>query len=391
MIDWLKRANDSIKRESGKIKNNHNKQAFLQRVSSLRARGSNPRTIAKHSFFLRYYMELLNKDYDKATREDVEMVMGSIEASNYAEATKVNFRAVLKSFYKYSMGEDMMYPKCVAWVKVEKKTKPEFKYEILTEEEISKIIHASDSIRNRAIISLLYDSGIRVGELINLKVKDVNLNADLAHITVDGKTGMRRIPIFFSASYIANYLNSTKKERDEPLFTGEANWAIRKEALDRAAIAKVLRIASKKAGITRRIYPHLFRHSRASYYANKLTEQQLKVYFGWTGDSRMAATYVHLSGRDVDNAMKQANGIKVENRTETTLKSKNCQRCQLQNELDSKYCNRCGLPLDEKLLVETQNKEDTMKQAIAEALKDPKAIEEIVHTYLLMKAKKGKV
>jgi len=105
----------------------------------------------------------------------------------------------------------------------------------------------------------------------------------------------------------------------------------------------------------------------------------------------MAATYVHLSGRDIDNAVLQANGVKVDNSMmEPKLKVKVCRRCQFSNPIESKYCNRCGAPLDETLIMEVRDKETDIKQAIAEALKDPKAIEEIVHTYLMMQANKGK-
>ena len=156
-----------------------------------------------------------------------------------------------------------------------------------------------------------------------------------------------------------------------------------------AGLGKMVKEVAAKAGIQKRVYPHLFRHSRASYYANKLTEQQLKAFFGWTGGSQMAATYVHLSGRDIDNAVLQANGAKVDNSiTEPKLKVKVCPRCQFSNPMESKYCNRCGAPLDETLIVEVQNKETNIKQAIAEVLKDPKVIEDVVHSYLLMQVKK---
>lgn len=105
----------------------------------------------------------------------------------------------------------------------------------------------------------------------------------------------------------------------------------------------------------------------------------------------MASTYVHLSGGDIDNAVLQANGVKLsQEEIAPKLTVKTCNRCQFQNSVDSKYCNRCGLPLDERIMMEAQSRETDMKQAIAEALKDPKAIEEIVHAYLMMQVKKEK-
>ena len=74
----------------------------------------------------------------------------------------------------------------------------------------------------------------------------------------------------------------------------------------------MLHVTAIRAGIAKRVNPHSFRHARASNLANFLTEAQMKEYLGWVGDSRMASTYVHLSGRNIDNALFKLNGIKTE-------------------------------------------------------------------------------
>ena len=94
-------------------------------------------------------------------------------------------------------------------------------------------------------------------------------------------------------------------------------------------------------------------------------------------------------GRDIDNAVMQANGVKIpENTIEPRLKVQTCSKCRTPNGIDFSYCTRCGSPLDIVTVLNAQKTESSMKDAIAEALKDPKAIEEIVHSYLLLQAKK---
>jgi integrase/recombinase XerD len=116
-------------------------------------------------------------------------------------------------------------------------------------------------------------------------------------------------------------------------------------------IYATLKKIAKRAGIQKKIYPHLFRHSRATALANKLTESQMKEHFGWVQGSDMAATYVHLSGRDVDNAFLKIHGlVPVENSQEDKLKLKTCQRCKEHNSPSSKFCTKCGLPLDEQMI-----------------------------------------
>ncbi|MFH1978457.1 MAG: hypothetical protein ABIJ92_03970 [Candidatus Aenigmatarchaeota archaeon] len=62
----------------------------------------------------------------------------------------------------------------------------------------------------------------------------------------------------------------------------------------------------------------------------------------------MASTYVHLSGRDVDNAILELNGIKEKTEENGNgFKVKKCPRCRVNSDPSSKYCNRCGMILDD--------------------------------------------
>ena len=65
----------------------------------------------------------------------------------------------------------------------------------------------------------------------------------------------------------------------------------------------------------------------------------------WVGDSRMAATYVHLSGRNVDNTFFKLNGIKTDdevNEEERPLKATRCERCREINSPTNRFCSKCG-------------------------------------------------
>ncbi len=362
----------------------------------LKAKQSNIRTVIKHLYHIRRFFRLLKnpkKDFKELTKDDIQAAMARMEDTEYGAETKRNIKVVVKAFWKHLKGDDEFYPPEVRWIKTAGggagRKLPE---DLLTEDEIRNMINKASTLRNKAIIALLYDTGCRIGELLNMRKKDVELNTTPAHVLLDGKTGPRIVPIIFSAPYVAQYINFiSEKKSTEPLWTVYNNGKDTDRKSDYAGIRKMLKDIALKAKIGKRIHPHLFRHSRATSYANKLTEQQLKHMFGWTGGSKMAATYVHMSGRDIDNAVLQANGLKpLENLVGSELKAKVCPRCQFQNTMESKYCNRCALPLDAQQAMEAQSKEADIKQAIAEALKDPKAIEEIVHAYLLMQGKKGK-
>jgi rubredoxin len=88
--------------------------------------------------------------------------------------------------------------------------------------------------------------------------------------------------------------------------------------------------------------PHHFRHSRATKLANEFTEAQLCEWFGWVQGSDVPAKYVHLSGRDIDNAYGQLHGFEPEEESEQEPAVRECPRCEELNEPDAAYCQRCG-------------------------------------------------
>ncbi|MCI0564101.1 MAG: hypothetical protein MN733_36965 [Nitrososphaera sp.] len=138
----------------------------------------------------------------------------------------------------------------------------------------------------------------------------------------------------------------------------------------------ILQRLARVAGIKKRVNPHVFRHSRATYLANHLTEAQMKEYFGWIQASDMAAVYVHLSGRDVDNAVLKVYGITKEQETEKSiLTPKTCDRCQLRNPSDNKFCSRCGITLDTETMnqiIKSDLNRNSADSVMERLLGDPK-------------------
>lgn len=159
--------------------------------------------------------------------------------------------------------------------------------------------------RDRALILLIYETGGRIGEILSLSLRAISFDKYGAILTVGGKTGGRRIRI--TAGALAEWLNHhpANDDPDSPLWTSFDEVAS-KRRLEYGALRKMLSTIGRRCGKKKRVNPHSFRHARASNLANVPTEAQMKEYLGWVGDSRMAATYVHLSGRNVDNALFQA-------------------------------------------------------------------------------------
>ena len=188
--------------------------------------------------------------------------------------------------------------------------------------------------------------------------------------------------------YLTHYLDTIKAIRPEdPLFLDKV-WNDKKQTITYPALRMMLKKAANRAGIRKRVYLYLTRHSVITRNANKLTRSQQERISGWRPGSEMPAVYEHLSDSDVDDAILKANGMAPREEDKGGPAVQKCPRCELINSLYQKYCGRCGSALDIKTSLEEQKHESAMKDAVAEALKDPKAIEEIVHAYLLMQTKK---
>ena len=220
---------------------------------------------------------------------------------------------------------------------------------MLTEDDIKKLINEADNSRDKAFVAVLYETGCRIGEISELKIKNISFDDIGARLSINGKTGPRRIRIISSVPYLTEWINMHPMKDDMNSWV----WITMKEKkqLKYEGIRKLLIKLKKKSGVKRAVNPHNFRHSRATYLAQYLTEAQMKEYLGWTQSSEMASVYVHLSGRDVDKAIFKIYGIEndVEKNEVSVIAPKKCSRCKEINETTNKFCKKCGFPLNEEI------------------------------------------
>jgi integrase len=278
-------------------------------------------------------------------------------------------------------------PEIISWlrVSVSGKEKPRVKAgDILTESEIERLIEVADHPRDKAFISMLYELGARIGEVGNLSIRDISRDEHSFILDISGKTGHRTPRIVTSDPYLSAWLNvhPLRNNPNAPLWVmlGERN---KNEKMRYGAFRALVLRLRERAKIKKRIYPHLFRHTRVTHLLinKQINESQAKVYFGWTPSSTMLSEYSHLVSKDVNDAMLELNGIKPSEPEKQEPKVKQCPRCQDLNPKDHLFCKKCGgvldvktaLDLDEKrsgfddILVELTKEEDFQK-AIVKAL-----------------------
>jgi len=310
--------------------------------------------VVKYLQSLRKIAEWLGKDFDKATKEDIERFVKRLERSDYSAWTKHDYKVALKRFYRWLNGGD--YPPEVKWIKTTLKSKDSILPEdLLTEDEVMKLVDSADSLRDKAFIITLYESGARIGELGSMRLRDVSFKQGYATLMLKGKTGSRRVIVVAAMPYLQAWMENhpLKSEFESPLWVnmGTVN---RYKAMSYPALAKVLKVAARKAGLKKRVTPHKLRHSRATFLAKKITEAQMNQLFGWKQGSEMPSIYVHLSGRDIDDAILGVYGLKKVKDEKPKLTPRICPRCNATNAYDAKFCSKCGLALDVKAAFEME-------------------------------------
>jgi len=349
------------------------KRAISDFVRASRANGRGPARTLRYVTDLRKIAETLGPAFLMPTREVVEQFLADVEDEDTAPDTKLEVRKTVKALYKWYA--DGKFKDIVAWVKTTRsRNNDKLPESLITEAEVRRMIEAASHPRDRAIISVMWEAGPRVGEFLTLNVKHVQFDDVGTRLTMKGKTGMRRILLIDSTPYLAEWLASHPKRNrtDAALWVGIGTVG-RDEPLQYAALRKLLATLAMKAGVKKGSNPHNFRHSRATALAKHLTEAQMDQYFGWVRGSDMPGTYVHLSGRDVDEAILKLRGLKAaEPPPESDLAPKPCPRCGLPNKATGRFCSRCGAALDLRAAMAIDEEKESLDEKLSRLLKDRK-------------------
>ena len=352
---------------------NHNKKLILSFLDFLLSDNVHAQRIHKYAYTLVKIAKMLGKPFDKANELDIQQLVKKIVTSNFSEWTKHDYKAVLKRFYGWlnKTGKTRLD---LSWIRLTmKKNQIKLPEEVLTLEEVEKLANAALNYRDKALIMALYESGARAGEFLPLKIKNVEFNDMGCKITLHGKTGSRKIPLIHSTPLIKAWLeNHPGKDDPEAYLWCGLGYANKGEMLSHQALKKILVECAQRAGIKKKVYPHLFRHSRATELAKKMTEAEMCQFFGWTLASKMPAVYVHLSGRDLDKAVLKASGLKI---TEEMEKAENlvvCEFCKKVYTSDVDFCKTCGRPLKEEAIELLAGKEISLLKLFSTLLMDKK-------------------
>jgi site-specific recombinase XerD/ribosomal protein S27AE len=320
------------------------------------------------------------------TKEDVRSFVENLKQrrnkntvnGNLNERTVNGYKIKLRVFYKWLAGGEE-YPECVAWLKPKRDHSILVPENILSEDEIRRIIEASENARDKALVAVLYESGARISEFLGVRLKNVAFDEYGALLSVSGKTGERRVRIVNSVPFLKEWISQNRITDQEAFVWGistKYQLCRKGQPIGPAGVRLILKKLCRKAGIQKHVYPHLLRHCRATHLAKKIPESILRRQLGWVEDSAMPKVYVNLSSRDVDDSLLQSYyGVKIERieRLNDTLLPKTCGNCGERNTFERSYCNKCNFPLNpEDVKARERRLLELMTPAVVEKLIEQK-------------------
>jgi integrase len=308
-------------------------------------------SLLKNVTRMKIIAEHVDQPFDEMDKADVKEIVAWVHSRDYTDETIDTYKNVIRAFWRWlkdaSNGDA---PPETDWIELTNPGgKRKLPKDLLTKEDIQKQIEAAKNPRDKALISILYETGARIGEIIDLTVGDIEDRKHGKKIVIDGKTGPRRLPLVESVPHINNWLaKHPNPEKENPLWCKIQQGDPDDQLGYRYVREKILKKNMDRADIDKPSNPHHYRHSRASYLANELKEAQLCEWFGWVQGSDVPARYVHLSGRDIDNAYDEMHGLYEPDDDEDTPDVIECPRCQELNEPTAAFCMRCGFAIDQE-------------------------------------------
>lgn len=243
--------------------------------------------------FDRYVCENLDSSLEQVTAEQATVYFAWLTNNGKSSATVTRSLASIKSFYGYLVANrytDVNPAKAIHLAKVEKKLP-----QILTGREVELLLEQPQctdpkGFRDKAMLELLYATGIRVSELISLNVEDVNLPAGFIRCESGGKS--RMIPLYPAAvKAIQTYLTQIRPSMiadpgEEALFVNLSG-----ERMSRQGFWKIIKHYQQTANIQKDITPHTLRHSFAAHLLENGAD--LKSIQEMLGHSDISSTQIY--------------------------------------------------------------------------------------------------
>ena len=235
--------------------------------------------------------------------EHLQEFLYQISKINYSERTQARWISSIKGFFSFLLEDELREDNPSALLETPKLGL--YLPDTLSLEEIEKLISATDentdlAKRNRCMIEVLYGCGLRVSELTELQISNINFKEN--YLKIQGKGDkVRFVPLAdYTADFIKNYINNIRsKQKINPKHSDILFLNSRGAQISRQMVFLIIKEIVRKAGIQKNISPHTFRHSFATHLLQNGAD--LRFIQEMLGHSSITTTeiYTHLNTEEL--------------------------------------------------------------------------------------------
>lgn len=228
---------------------------------SKKVEGLSDKSLTYYGYVLRKFFEIIKINLEDISTNDVRYYLAKRQMDNpdISKVTLNNERRVLRSYFSWCQAEDYISKNPMVAIKQIKT--PKLVKKAFTELEMEKMREACESHRERAIIEVLYSTGVRCAELSGIKLSDINGD----EILVLGKGNKERIVYLNARALVAvQKLIEDRDYESEYLFCSERGH----RQLKNSSIQSIVKSIGKRAGVTN-VHPHRFRRTAATHALNR--------------------------------------------------------------------------------------------------------------------------
>jgi len=327
------------------------RDAIRRFVRAVDARGDvNRGTMASNLNRLRLTAERADTPLVDMCKEDIDAFLFDLTHDRgLSEGTIRNYRKALRKFYRERDADWADDIKIGA-----SPTRTVDPNALLTEDEIERLLDAAENPRDKALVALLADTGLRIGAIASLRIRDLALEDDTAFVSINEDANVKdasgTIPLTWSEGFLANWLN-VHPQRDVAgaavihkmgdWFEDGADGALTYQYLSRR-----LKMVADEAGINReRVNTHNFRKTAISRWIREgLPEQAIKHRACWDVDTDQIKTYSGVRDEELNDQILDHYGIAPAGE-ECRPDLDTCERCGAALRPEHPYCPGCAAPL----------------------------------------------
>ena len=261
-------------------------QSSLDRMKiHMELRGLRPNTVSTFARCARRFLAHTDKAPADVTSTDVESFLLDLVRKGRSPRTRNVNLAAVRCLLGATTGGN-------ATAGIPRAKIPRRSPEILSGSEVALLLAATDSPKYRAIFMLAYGAGLRVSEITALQVADIDSKRMLIHVR-EGKTGPRHVMLSPRVLEALRAYWKAARPKGPSLFPGRSRSA--NPGLSREAVNRVLLGVARKAGIRKRVYPHMLRHCFATHMLEIGADiRSVQVLLGHAC-IQSTTTYLHLS------------------------------------------------------------------------------------------------